>query len=188
MAQDATTIDEAYPGDIIGIFDPGIFRIGDTITEKSSFAYEAIPKFQPEMFARVHLRDAMKRKQFVKGIEQLTEEGAVQKFRSPDIGLESPIIGAVGILQFEVLQYRLTHEYGVDISLDYLPFNIARWATGENLTPKSLKTVDNLVLKDDDDNFVVLFRNEWAFNWEAQRNTKVTYLEHPPIRQLADAT
>lgn len=187
MAQDATTIDEAYPGDIIGIFDPGIFRIGDTLTENSNFTYEAIPKFQPEMFVRVHLRDAMKRKQFVKGIEQLTEEGAVQKFRSPDIGLESPIIGAVGTLQFEVLEYRLTHEYGVDISLDYLPYNMARWATGNNLTPKSLKTVDNLVLKDDDDHFVVLFRNEWAFNWESQRNKDVKYLEHPPIRAVAEA-
>lgn len=188
MAQDATTIDEAYPGDIIGIFDPGIFRIGDTLTERSNFTYEAIPKFQPELFARVNLRDAMKRKQFVKGIEQLTNEGAVQRFRYPDIGLESPIIGAVGVLQFDVLEYRLTHEYGVDISLEHLPFTLARWATGENLTARTLKTVDNLVLKDDDDNFVVLFRNEWAFNWEAERNKKVTYLNHPPAKGATYAT
>ena len=187
MAQDATTIDEAYPGDIIGIFDPGIFSIGDTLTEKSVFSYEAIPKFQPELFARVNLRDAMKRKQFVKGIEQLTNEGAVQRFRNPDIGFESPIIGAVGILQFDVLEYRLTHEYGVDISLDHLPFTLARWAVGENLTVKSLKSMDNMVLQDDDDNFVVLFRNEWAFNWEAERNKQVTYLEHPPAKGTAMA-
>ena len=180
MAQDATTIDEAYPGDIIGIFDSGLLRIGDTLTEKSRFAFEAIPKFQPEMFARVHLRDAMKRKQFVKGIEQLTEEGAIQKFRHPDIGLESPIIGAVGTLQFEVLEYRLTHEYGVAIRLEQLPYNLARWATGENLTQELLKTLDNLVLKDDEDTFVVLFRNEWSLNWEVNNKKQVTYLDHPP--------
>ena len=180
MAQDATTIDEAYPGDIIGIFDPGLLKIGDTLTEKSRYAFEAIPKFQPEMFARVHLRDAMKRKQFVKGIEQLTEEGAIQKFRHPDIGLESPIIGAVGMLQFEVLEYRLTHEYGVDIRIEQLPYNLARWAIGENLTQGLLKALDNLVLKDDEDNFVVLFRNEWSLNWEVNNKKQVTYLDQPP--------
>lgn len=184
MAQDATIIEEAYPGDIIGIFDPGIFRIGDTLTEKSNFAYEAIPKFQPEIFARVHLKDAMKRKQFVKGIEELTDEGAIQRFRHPDIGLEAPIIGAVGILQFEVLEYRLKHEYGVDISLEHLPFSLARWATGNNLTPQMLKTGDNLVVKDDDGNLVVLFRNQWSLNWEMDRNKQVTYLEHPPTQGI----
>ncbi|AEG58920.1 peptide chain release factor 3 [Desulforamulus ruminis] len=180
MAQDTNTVEVAYPGDIIGIYDPGVFRIGDTITEKSKFSFEAIPKFQPELFARVHLRDAMKRKQFVKGIEQLTEEGAVQRFRHPDVGLEAPIIGAVGMLQFEVLEYRLTHEYGVDIQLDHLPFTLARWAAGDNLTPPMLKSADNLVLKDDDENLVVLFRNQWSFNWEVERNKRVTYLEQPP--------
>lgn len=185
MAQDASTIDEAYPGDIIGIFDPGIFRIGDTITEKSNFTFEPIPKFPPELFARVHLQDAMKRKQFVKGIEQLTNEGAVQRFRYPDIGLESPVFGAVGVLQFEVLEYRLTHEYGVDIRLEHLPYSLARWAMGENLTARSLKSMDNLVLLDDDDNYVVLFRNQWAFNWEAERHKEVTYLENPPLRGAA---
>lgn len=182
MAQEATIIEEAYPGDIIGIFDPGIFRIGDTITEKSNIVFEAIPKFQPELFARVHLRDAMKRKQFVKGIEQLTNEGAVQRFRYPDIGLESPVIAAVGVLQFEVLEYRLKHEYSVDISLEHLPYTLARWASGKNLTARSLKSMDNLVLQDDDDNFVVLFRNQWAFSWEAEHNKDVIYLEHPPMK------
>ena len=183
MAQDATTIDEAYPGDIIGIFDTGIFRIGDTLTEKSTFNFEAIPKFLPEMFARVHLREAIKRKQFIKGIEQLSEEGAVQKFHYPDIGLESPVIGAVGVLQFEVIEYRLAHEYGVDISLEHLPFSMARWATGENLTAQELSNGNNLVLKDNENNFVVLFRNEYAFNWEAGRNKKTVYLEYPPRKE-----
>lgn len=186
MAQDAATVDVAYPGDIIGIFDPGIFRIGDTLTEKSKYAFEAIPKFQPELFARIHLRDAMKRKQFVKGIDQLTEEGAVQKFRHPDVGLESPIIGAVGVLQFEVLEHRLAHEYGVDIQLEHLPYTLARWATGENLTPQMLKTMDNMVLKDDDDYLVVLFRNQWSFNWEAERNKQVSFLEHPPVQRATN--
>jgi len=183
MAQEATTVEEAYPGDIIGIFDTGIFHIGDTLTEKSTYRFEAIPKFQPEMFARVHLRDAIKRKQFIKGIEQLAEEGAVQKFHYPEIGLESPVIGAVGVLQFEVIEYRLTHEYGVDISLEHLPFTVARWAAGENLTARELDNGNNLVLKDNDGHFVVLFRNEWAFNWEAGRNKKTVYLEHPPGKE-----
>ena len=181
MAQDAAIIDKAYPGDIIGIFDPGIFRIGDTLTEKSIFEYEAIPKFQPEMFAQVHLRDAMKRKQFIKGINQLAEEGAIQKFHL-DVGLESPIIGAVGVLQFEVLEYRLTHEYGVDIRLEHLPYTVARWVTGKNLNPNALASSDSLVVKDDDDNNVVLFRNQWSLNWDVNRNKQVTYLEHPPLK------
>lgn len=144
--------------------------------------YEAIPKFQPELFARVHLRDAMKRKQFVKGIEQFINEGAAQRFHYPDIGLESPVIGAVGVLQFEVLEYRLAHEYGVDVLLEHLPYTLARWAEGENLTAQSLKSMDNLVLKDDEDNFVVLFRNEWSLNWQAERNRNILYLEHPPVK------
>ncbi len=184
MAQSTATVDEAYPGDIVGIFDPGIFRIGDTLTEKSSFDFEAFPPFQPEMFARVHLRDVMKRKQFMKGMNQLAEEGAIQKFQLPDIGLESPVIGAVGVLQFEVLEHRLTHEYGLDIYLEQLPYSVARWVTGQDLNPKSLKGRGNLVVQDDEGNYVVLFRNEWALNWDAKNNTKVKYLEHPPREEL----
>ncbi|MBU4533039.1 MAG: peptide chain release factor 3 [Candidatus Desulforudaceae bacterium] len=182
MAQEATIIEEAYPGDIVGLVDAGLFGIGDTLTETSDFAYEAIPKFPPEFFAQVHLRDAMKRKQFVKGIEQLTNEGAVQRFRRPDIGLESPIVAAVGVLQFEVLEYRLTHEYGVDIRLEHLPYTLARWAVGKNLTARSLQRMDNLVLQDEDDNFVVLFNNQWAFDGEAERNDQVIYLAHSPVK------
>jgi len=180
LAQDISTIDEAYPGDIIGLFDPGLFRIGDTLTETSSFTYEAIPQFQPEFFARVHLRDAMKRKQFIKGIEELTEEGAVQKYRNPDIGLESPIIGAVGVLQFEVMQYRLTHEYGADIELEHLPFSIAKWVA---INPTRITSGDNLVVLDDDDNYVILFRNQWSFNWEMNKNKNVEYLDQPPLKR-----
>lgn len=182
FAQDGTIIDEAYPGDIIGLFDPGIYRIGDTLTGGSSFAYEAIPQFQPEFFARVHLKDAMKRKQFIKGIEELTEEGAVQKYRDPVTGVEAPIIGAVGILQFDVLEYRITHEYGVDIRLEQLPFSIARWIEGKNTDPKLLSSGDNLVAVDDDGNYIVLFRNEWSMRWEINKNKHIEYLEQPPLK------
>ncbi|MFZ5644126.1 MAG: peptide chain release factor 3 [Bacillota bacterium] len=182
MAQDGMIIDEAFPGDIIGLFDSGIFRIGDTLTEASCFNYESIPQFQPEFFARVHLRDAMKRKQFIKGMEELTEEGAVQKYRHPDIGIESPIIGAVGVLQFDVIKYRLTHEYGVDIELEQLPFTVARWVTGKEIKPKDLSSSDNSVVIDDSGNYVVLFRNEWSMNWEINKNKHIQYLQQPPLK------
>jgi peptide chain release factor 3 len=180
LAQDSTTVDEAFPGDVIGLFDTDIFRIGDTLTEKSSFTYEAIPRFQPELFARLHLRKAMKRKQFIKGLEQLSEEGALQKYRDPHAEIESPIIGAVGALQFEVLEYRLKHEYGVDIRLEHLPFTIARWVVGKNIFSKP--TGDEILVKDDDNNDLILFRNRSYMEWSMNRNKDLTYLEHPPLK------
>ena len=181
MAQDCSIVDEAYPGDIIGLFDSGLFRIGDTLTEVSNFTFEDIPRFQPEFFAKVRLRDAMKRKQFIKGIEELTEEGAVQRFREPDSGVESPIIGAVGVLQFDVIKYRLTHEYGVDIELEHLPFTIARWVAGKEVLPRDISSSDNLVLIDDNDYYVVLFRNQWSLNWEINKKKHIEFLEQPHL-------
>jgi peptide chain release factor 3 len=185
LAQDSTLVDEAFAGDVIGLFDPDIFRIGDTLTEKSNFTYEAIPRFQPEFFARLHLCKAMKRKQFIKGLEQLAEEGALQKYRDPRAEIESPIIGAVGALQFDVLEYRLKHEYGVDISLEHLPFTVARWVVGKNITPKS--TGEEMLVRDDDDNYLVLFINSAYMDWVINRNKDVTYLEQPPLKGASHA-
>ncbi|HBV97815.1 MAG: peptide chain release factor 3 [Peptococcaceae bacterium BICA1-7] len=182
MAQDCSIVDEAYPGDIIGLFDSGLFRIGDTLTEVSNFTFEDIPRFQPEFFARVRLRDAMKRKQFIKGIEELTEEGAVQRFRDPDAGVEAPILGAVGVLQFDVIKYRLIHEYGVDIELENLPFTIARWVAGEEVVPRDLSSSENMVVVDDNDYYVVLFRNEWSLNWEINKKKHIQFLEQPHLK------
>ncbi|MCF8012355.1 MAG: peptide chain release factor 3 [Clostridiales bacterium] len=183
MAQETAIIDKAFPGDIIGVFDPGIFRIGDTLTENSDFEYKEIPCFQPEMFARVHLRNVMKRKQFIKGIKQLVEEGAIQKFQYLDIGIESPVIGAVGALQFEVFEYRLKNEYGADIYLEKLPYTVARWVAEKDLSPKSLVSSNNLVLKDNDGNYVVLFPSELLLNWEIRNNKYITFVENSILQK-----
>ena len=112
LAQERTIVEKAYPGDIIGVFDPGIFGIGDSLSdEKMKVQFEDFPVFPPEIFARVQPKDSLKRKQFVKGITQLAQEGAIQVFEQKDIGIESFIVGVVGVLQLEVLEYRLINEY-----------------------------------------------------------------------------
>ena len=128
MAEERHIVDEAYAGDIIGVFDPGIFSIGDTICKSNKkFAFEGIPTFAPEHFARVRQIDTMKRKQFIKGINQIAQEGAIQIFQEFNTGMEEIIVGVVGVLQFEVLEYRLKNEYGVDIRLEPLPYEHIRW-------------------------------------------------------------
>ena len=114
------------------------FGIGDTLCEGRKFDFADFPVFPPERFARVQAKDTMKRKQFVKGILQLTQEGAVQLFQQAGAGMESYIVGTVGALQFEVLEYRLKNEYGVDILMQMQPYEVARWLEGENVAPGSL--------------------------------------------------
>jgi peptide chain release factor 3 len=128
MAQERKIIEEAYAGDIIGVFDPGIFSIGDTLcTSSDKFEFEGIPTFAPEHFARVRQIDTMKRKQFVKGISQIAQEGAIQIFQEFHTGMEEIIVGVVGVLQFEVLKYRLENEYNVEIRMENLPYEHIRW-------------------------------------------------------------
>jgi len=176
MAQDRTIVEEAYAGDIIGIFDPGIFRIGDTLTTSSSaFRFEDIPVFPPEFFARVMPIDSMKRKQFLKGVDQLSEEGAIQLYKQPDIGTETYIMGVVGVLQFEVLEHRLKHEYGVEILRTNLSYRHARWAVQKNPEePIDLRkitiTSTSLLVLDKNEEPVVLFESEWGISWALERN------------------
>lgn len=118
LAQDRHIVEDAYPGDIIGIYDPGIYQIGDTLSEKDSYEFEQLPRFSPELFSSVSARDAMKYKQFHKGVSQLTEEGAIQVYKA--VNREELILGVVGELQFEVFQYRLKAEYGVDVVMQRL--------------------------------------------------------------------
>ena len=119
----------SYAGDIIGLFDPGIFSIGDTLcTGKKHVQFAGIPTFAPEHFARVTQVDTMKLKQFVKGMEQIAQEGAIQIFRDLGSGMEEVIVGVVGVLQLEVLEYRLKNEYNVDIRMQQLPYEHLRWA------------------------------------------------------------
>lgn len=172
MAQERTIVEEAYAGDIIGVFDPGIFNIGDTLSESNpQLKFEGIPVFPAEHFARVAASDSMKRKQFLKGINQLSEEGAIQVFKQTDIGLESLTIGVVGALQFEVLEHRLKSEYGVDLRIQPLSYRHARWICNDISEPKKLSLTSSTgIVQDKDDRYVLLFENEWSINWALERN------------------
>lgn len=182
MAAEREIISEAYAGDIIGVFDPGIFAIGDTLCEPGdSFSFDPIPTFAPEHFRRVRSVDTMKRKQFLKGMEQIAQEGAIQIFKTPYSGMEEVIVGVVGTLQFDVLEYRLKHEYNVDLYMEGLPYEYLRW----------IKTPDGEPVKEDDlilgtdvklvedykGNQLLLFGSPWAVNWTAERNQALTFSE-----------
>ncbi|MGI6085424.1 MAG: peptide chain release factor 3 [Acetivibrionales bacterium] len=171
MAQEREIIDLAYPGDIVGLFDPGIFSIGDTLSASGNLTFTGIPSFPAEHFARVAAKDTMKRKQFIKGITQLAEEGAIQIYKQPDIGVEEFIVGAVGVLQFEVLEYRLKKEYNVDLKLSHLNHRHARWIVETNCNPSDLNiTSTTVIVNDKYDNPVLLFENEWSIQWALDRN------------------
>ena len=172
MASERKILDEAYAGDIIGVFDPGIFSIGDTICmPKAQFQYEGIPTFAPEHFARVRQMDTMKRKQFVKGINQIAQEGAIQIFQEYNTGLEEIIVGVVGVLQFDVLKYRLENEYNVEIRLEPLPYEHIRWITSTDTDlDRIVGTSDMKKVKDLKGNPLLLFINAWSVGMTIDRN------------------
>lgn len=182
LAQDRNAVDTAYPGDIIGLFDQGIFSIGDTlIGGDDNFLYEGIPMFPAEHFAAVSIKDAMKRKQFLKGVEQISEEGAIQLFKRPEAAYESLVVGVVGVLQFEVLEYRLKKEYGVDIRIQQLPFTMARWIQNGTLTEDKLGyTGDAMIVADRYGRQVALFTSQWILNRIAGNCPELEFLEIPP--------
>lgn len=173
MADERKIVDKAYAGDIIGVFDPGIFSIGDTLELGSKkFRFEGIPTFAPEHFARVRQIDTMKRKQFLKGVSQIAQEGAIQIFQEYNTGMEEIIVGVVGVLQFEVLTYRLKNEYNVDVRLDMLPYEHIRWI--ENWQEYDIEhiegTSDMKMVKDLKDRPLLLFAHEWSVGMVLDRN------------------
>ena len=172
MAQERKIINEAYAGDIIGVFDPGIFSIGDTITTaKNKFEFEGIPTFAPEHFARVRQIDTMKRKQFVKGVMQIAQEGAIQIFQEYNSGMEEIIVGVVGVLQFDVLKYRLENEYNVEIRLENLPYEHIRWIENMDIDMDKLSgTSDMKKITDLKGNPLLLFVNAWSVGMTLDRN------------------
>jgi peptide chain release factor 3 len=176
MAQERAIVEEAWPGDIIGVFDPGIFKIGDSLCEGGPAArFDGIPIFPAEHFARVAPADSMKRKQFVKGINQLSEEGAIQVFRQADAGMETLVIGAVGALQFEVLEHRLKYEYGVDLRISRLSFKYARWLEDSVENARKLNlTSSTMISEDREGRTVLLFENDWSIRWAEERNKGLT--------------
>ena len=172
MAQERKHVEEAYAGDIIGVFDPGIFSIGDTLYKgKTPVRFEGIPTFAPEHFARVRQVDTMKRKQFMKGISQIAQEGAIQIFQEFNTGMEEIIVGVVGVLQFEVLQYRLENEYNVEIRMEQLPYEHVRWIENKDIDVAALSvTSDTKKVKDLHDRPLLLFTHPWSVQTALDRN------------------
>ncbi len=172
MAAEREIVEEAYAGDVIGVFDPGIFSIGDTSTlPGKKFQYSGIPTFAPEHFARVSAKDSMKRKQFVKGTEQIAQEGAIQIFKVPNSGMEEVIVGVVGTLQFEVFQYRMKNEYGVELRMEYLPYEEIRRIDRYpgDLTDLNLGS-DAELLEDYHGNNLLVYSSFWAIDFISRRN------------------
>ena len=172
MAQEREIINEAYAGDIIGVFDPGIFSIGDTVCSPGKrFECEDIPTFAPEHFARIRHKDTMKRKQFVKGTTQIAQEGAIQIFHEPFSGMEEVIVGVVGVLQFEVFEHRMKNEYNVDIIREGLPYQYIRWVSKSPVPVQELHlSSDTKIVQDFHDNYLLIFTSEWNIRWALEKN------------------
>jgi peptide chain release factor 3 len=191
MARDRETVDQAFAGDIVGLIDTGNFQIGDTITDGKKLSFDEMPRFSPECFARLFIKDPLKRKQMQKAVQQLSEEGAVQIFIDPRVGEQDPIIGVVGELQFDVLLYRLNDEYGLDVRLERLPFTVARWPrykigeAGAPAThlPPGAKPGDapkaiaggGILYMDRKERPVVLVNKEWDLQWLTKENPSLEF-------------
>lgn len=171
MADERESVEDAYPGDIIGLFDPGVFALGDTLCTGKHRRFAGIPVFAPEFFSRVTSVDSLKRKQFVKGVLQLSEEGAIQTFKRPGIGFEEIIVGVVGVLQFEVLEHRLRTEYNAEVRREALPYRFVRWVVQSPCPLENLKLSSTSSLAQDGrDRDVILFENEWSIRWAIEHN------------------
>ncbi|MBP5152796.1 MAG: peptide chain release factor 3 [Lachnospiraceae bacterium] len=172
MADERKILSEAYAGDIIGVFDPGIFSIGDTVCAPGkNIKFEGIPTFAPEHFARVRQIDTMKRKQFIKGVSQIAQEGAIQIFQELNSGMEEIIVGVVGVLQFDVLKFRLENEYNVEIRLEPLPYEHIRWIEkSETDIAKLTGTSDMKKVTDLKGRPLLLFVNPWSIGMTLDRN------------------
>jgi peptide chain release factor 3 len=181
LARERSLVEDGFAGDVVGIHDPGTFEIGDTLTGGSRFAYEGIPSFAPEHFARLMLVDPLRRKQFSAGLEQLAQEGTVQLYRPPAGRTGDLILGALGQLQFEVVKYRLEREYGVEVRREAVPWALARWVSRADGAPLDVDelhaAVEGLVVLDVRDRVVVLFDREWALRTAERQHPELTFAE-----------
>jgi len=175
MAREKNMIDEAYPGDVIGLYDRGDFKIGDTLSEGEELTFQGIPSFSPELFKEVLNADPLRHKQLDKGIRHLTEEGVAQLFIQ-NSGRRR-IVGAVGALQFEIIQHRLVHEYGADCRMEALPYARACWITAAD--PAALREFIRIheadVASDKDGNPVYLAESEWALRYTIKNHPQVEF-------------
>lgn len=190
FAQERELMEEAFPGDVIGVLDTtGDLRIGDSLYEGKPVTYEGVPRFSPENFATIAVGDPLRRKQMQQGLEQLSEEGVVQMFQHWGGANLYPILGAIGALQFEVLEHRLKTEYKVDLKLERMPFLKARWIVNKT-SPDFAKALDNfrhlaetLLVEDRDKNPVVLFRSEWSVGFVADKYKDLEFLPVAPLKK-----
>jgi peptide chain release factor 3 len=179
MGKDRADVEEAFAGDVVGLFDPGLFRIGDTLADDPEVHYAGIPIFAPESFMRVEVAGVQKRKALEKGIEQLVQEGVVQLFRDPTGGSASWILGAMGPLQFDVMRHRLKSEYGVELTLSQLPYTIARWPQA-GFDPDDFRYSERIrVVRDRDDRWALLAPSSWDFDRLQERNEALVLAETP---------
>ena len=179
FASEREVVDVAFPGDIIGLTNPGVFALGDTICTGPTLRFQDIPRFAPEHFAVLRNARTEKYKQFQKGVTELAEEGVVQLFHEINAARTEPILGVVGRLQFEVIQFRLKSEYGVETRLDMLPYNLARWVVGESDAVRdgywSSSGMRRVV--DERGAAVVLFESEWGMNFVIEKNPRLTFTD-----------
>ena len=180
MAQDRDTVDDAFAGDIVGVTDTGYFQIGDTITTGKEISFDPMPRFSPEVFAKLSIKDPLKRKQLQKAVQQLAEEGTVQLFFDPFFGFQDPIVGVVGELQFDVLLYRLNDEYKLDVKLERQSFSVARWPVHKESQQSIKELSGGRLYMDKDETPVVLLDKEWDLNWLLKENPDVEFLMTAP--------
>ncbi|MCP5045521.1 MAG: hypothetical protein GY944_31205 [bacterium] len=174
MGRDRAEVTQAYPGDVVGLFDPGLFGIGDTLCDSGDFNYPGIPSFSPECFARIEVSAVAKRKSLEKGIDQLVQEGAVQLFCEPGGGSATLILGAVGQLQFDVFRHRLKNEYGVEPGLTPLDYRLARWPQGE-FDSEIFRFSERVRMFEDREGRAVLLAKS---DWDLERIEK----KHPELK------
>jgi peptide chain release factor 3 len=182
LAQERSIVEEAFPGDIIGLYDPGKLRIGDTLAAGQALRFDGIPRFAPEFFARMVLKDPLKRKALDTGLTQLAHEGVVQLFYRPELGRQDPFLGVVGLLQFEVLKERLLGEYSVHAELQTLPFKVARWISGAKSGLEWLQARrDYQLVEDRNGHPVVLSDSDWPLQYALRNAEGLQLLDVEPL-------
>ncbi|HEU4988858.1 MAG TPA: peptide chain release factor 3 [Gemmatimonadaceae bacterium] len=181
LARDRSAVAEAWPGDVIGVVDKGTLRIGDTLSAGEALEFRDIPRFPPEHFARVVTTDPMRRKQLDAGLRQLTEEGAAQVFYAESEAGPTPIVGAVGLLQFDVMQFRLQHEYGAACRMERMSYRYPRWVSGSAAAIERLANErGRLRLYDAKGNPLILFEEEWVLRWALEHERDLVFSESAP--------
>jgi len=182
MASERSIVEDAVPGDIVGLYDPGELRIGDTLYAGKKVEFQGIPRFAPEHFARIRLKDPTRRKHLQNGLTQLSQEGTVQLFYRAGLGKADPYLGAVGLLQFEVLKERLANEYNTKAELEGAPFQVARWVGGKPEGLAWLKERSDFVMVEDRYGHpVVLSQSPWSLEYAISQAPGLELLDISPL-------